>query len=178
MSCDSCKSDRTMLLSAKASDMFSWSYAGRDGNGYAPGIENVCRGDYLEMSFCLDCGKIQGKFPVVSEDLEFDAKAEAFKIFWEAYAGCQGDFYYIGEIEPAWMTTESGFRIFHSDQELTQIGSSHPFLIRRHGEERNEYVFVRAKSIRNNKVIYRDSKFIPGDHHWKLQIFNLNLAGE
>jgi hypothetical protein len=38
-----------------------------DGCGYVPPILGIGEEDYLDFSYCLDCGQIQGKFP---RDLE------------------------------------------------------------------------------------------------------------
>ena len=67
MSCTSCNSDRILSISAKCSDLFSMTYKGNSGHGYVP--QNLFfgkdqYGDYVDMDFCLDCGKIQSKFPV------------------------------------------------------------------------------------------------------------------
>ena len=65
--CNSCQSERILLTSAKCSDLFSMVYKGKGGHGYVP--DNLFfgkdgYGDYAEFNFCLDCGKIQAKFPV------------------------------------------------------------------------------------------------------------------
>tara|TARA_Y100000034_G_C6856803_1_gene389489 strand:- start:714 stop:863 length:150 start_codon:yes stop_codon:yes gene_type:complete len=44
-----------------------------DQDGYNPGGFNCGSGDYLKGMLCLDCGKIQGQFPVpdpLEEELE------------------------------------------------------------------------------------------------------------
>lgn len=65
MICQKCKSDRIAQFSAKCSDMFSSQYKGKDYDGYVnlPTKLNDC-GDYLEMDLCLQCGQVQGKFPM------------------------------------------------------------------------------------------------------------------
>lgn len=69
MNCDSCKSERLLRISAKASDLWDWTYQGLDGGGYAPLLRNFCGGDYLDTTLCLECGKIQGDFPVPDVDM-------------------------------------------------------------------------------------------------------------
>jgi len=71
--CNSCKSERILLTSAKCSDLFSMSYKHKGGNGYVPtnlffGKDGY--GDYAEFSFCLDCGKIQSEFPISEKEVE------------------------------------------------------------------------------------------------------------
>jgi hypothetical protein len=63
MSCK-CGSTRILSVGAKASDCQNWTYE-KDGElvgekqDYAPHIQGVARGDYIEMQFCADCGQIQ-----------------------------------------------------------------------------------------------------------------------
>jgi len=80
--CDAknCESQRLLYVSGKCSDL-CWVRA-IDGDfkaersGYVPAGLGVCAdnadlatrqmncGDYVEFELCLDCGKIQGKFPI------------------------------------------------------------------------------------------------------------------
>jgi hypothetical protein len=59
-----CGSNRIMKVSGKCSDMFGAYDGKREYSGYVPFGLNVGGGDYIEMDYCLDCGKIQGKFPI------------------------------------------------------------------------------------------------------------------
>ncbi|MAG26088.1 hypothetical protein CMI47_10960 [Candidatus Pacearchaeota archaeon] len=74
--CDNpnCETDRSPLFfSAKHSDMLFLSMGSLDQDGYNPGGFNCGSGDYLKGMLCLDCGKIQGQFPVpdpLEEELE------------------------------------------------------------------------------------------------------------
>lgn len=71
MNCDNCKSDRIFEINSKSSDLNFYSFRGGPSRqGYAPHIENICGGDYIEVAVCLNCGKVQGKFPVSAEELE------------------------------------------------------------------------------------------------------------
>ena len=66
MSCK-CGSDRIMSVCGKTSDMCFCSYDGTESDSYVPKgivIGEGGYGDYLEFDFCLDCGRIQGKFPI------------------------------------------------------------------------------------------------------------------
>lgn len=68
MSCDNCGSGRVATITAKCSDLFCFSYNDIDYDGYVPddlGIADESGyGDYVEFSYCLECGKIQGEFPI------------------------------------------------------------------------------------------------------------------
>ena len=67
--CDNpkCKSDRIAFLNGKTSDMCQFQYKEIDKDGYVPQgiiIGDEGYGDYIMFNFCLECGKIQGKFPI------------------------------------------------------------------------------------------------------------------
>lgn len=73
MSCQTCKSDRIADISGKCSDMCFFVVEGLgEHDGYAPrgvGLKNSY-GDYVEFSYCLNCGQIQGEFPVPEENVK------------------------------------------------------------------------------------------------------------
>lgn len=62
--CKSCKSDRIVSFSGKSSDCNAVSYKEAEIDGYVPDDIGIGGGDYVEFSFCLECGQIQGKFPL------------------------------------------------------------------------------------------------------------------
>jgi len=63
--CQSCKADRVISVSAKCSDLFWMRWPkGKEQDGYVPRFLGIGGGDYVEFSYCLDCGQIQGKWPV------------------------------------------------------------------------------------------------------------------
>jgi len=67
MSCQRCKSDRLMSINGKTSDMFSMNSGDKEMDGYVPTnlfFGQDCFGDYISLTFCLDCGQIQAAFPV------------------------------------------------------------------------------------------------------------------
>jgi len=73
--CDNpnCKSDRIAFINGKTSDMCQFSYKDIDKDGYVPKgiiIGDDGYGDYIIFYFCLECGKIQGEFPVSDERVE------------------------------------------------------------------------------------------------------------
>lgn len=63
-SCDNCESDRILEINAKCADRCHSSYKGVDKSDYPPSIPGLCGNDYVDPSVCLDCGKVQGEFPV------------------------------------------------------------------------------------------------------------------
>lgn len=70
MSCYRCNSPRICSVQSHASDCHSVRIGDKEGRGYLPDDLGIGGGDDLEMSFCLDCGQIQGKFPLPPTELE------------------------------------------------------------------------------------------------------------
>lgn len=63
--CENCDSKRIMSVSGKCSDMFSAQYKEMGYEGYVLANLNISDNeDYIDFDFCLNCGKIQGEFPV------------------------------------------------------------------------------------------------------------------
>jgi hypothetical protein len=69
-----CGSDRIVNVSAKCNDMCDVStYADcvyRSTDGYVKRDMGIGGGDYIEFSYCLNCGQIQGTFPRPETELE------------------------------------------------------------------------------------------------------------
>ena len=72
MACKHCESERIACVNAKCSDLgyFECEHLNIDHDGYLPYIPNVCGGDYAEVEFCLECGMIQGDFPISDETVK------------------------------------------------------------------------------------------------------------
>jgi hypothetical protein len=73
MNCRRCGGGRLAGICAKCSDLCSYFLVNdeeKSGNGYVPGDMGIGGGDYVEFSFCLDCGQIQTEFPVPETALE------------------------------------------------------------------------------------------------------------
>lgn len=77
MSCQKCESKRVMSLYGKCSDRSNSSMQEFDHehDGYTPHINNVCGGDDIDITVCLDCGQLQGEWPL--EKTEFEEECEA-----------------------------------------------------------------------------------------------------
>lgn len=72
MGCQKCGSKRVATICGKCSDMCFTSIKGKEQDGYSPtdmGLKNSY-GDYVEFNWCLDCGQIQGQWPVPTCELE------------------------------------------------------------------------------------------------------------
>jgi hypothetical protein len=70
--CDQCGATRLLSVSAKCSDMCSVvdMNDGREEHGYVPRGVGIGGGDYVELTYCLQCGKIQGEFPNTNDPFE------------------------------------------------------------------------------------------------------------
>jgi len=74
MKCQQCGSDRLMSVTGKTSDMCIVSNLrnNRSYDGYVPNAFCGSRGeDYINMTICVECGQIQGKWPKPDEDCGF-----------------------------------------------------------------------------------------------------------
>ena len=69
MACDVCGSSRIMGVMGKCSDMCAISFKDEQYDGYVPNDLNIGGGDYIEFDLCLDCGKLQGEFPIEDPEL-------------------------------------------------------------------------------------------------------------
>lgn len=70
MACQRCGSERIATVSGKTSDLCYVSVGEAEHDDYVPHDMNIGGGDYLEFDLCLDCGQLQGEFPVPKTKLE------------------------------------------------------------------------------------------------------------
>jgi len=70
MNCQKCNSERIADVGAKCSDLFNATFQTKDYDGYVPSDMGIGGGDYLDFSYCLDCGQIQGEWPLPETELE------------------------------------------------------------------------------------------------------------
>ena len=68
MSCQRCKSERVSNICSKSSDLNGGEIDGAAFEGYVPEHSGIGGGDYVEFSWCMDCGQIQGDFPVSGKE--------------------------------------------------------------------------------------------------------------
>lgn len=67
--CQKCESDRVVFFSAKCSDLFFSRYKGKEHNGYVNLPDHLQDyGDYVDIDLCLECGQVQGKFPMKTKE--------------------------------------------------------------------------------------------------------------
>jgi hypothetical protein len=68
--CQACGSPRVGLILARCSDMCSVDLAGKHRHGYVPSDLGVGGGDDIQFRYCLDCGQLQGRFPLPPTSIE------------------------------------------------------------------------------------------------------------
>jgi hypothetical protein len=65
MNCQRCDSERILRVCIKNNDCFNAEFMGRNFRfGSYPYVKNIVNGDYTEPDICLECGQVQGKFPI------------------------------------------------------------------------------------------------------------------
>lgn len=62
--CQKCHSPQLMEVSAKCSDCCSVGAPGYLHDGYVPHDLNIGGGDCVEFTVCMNCGHMQGKWPI------------------------------------------------------------------------------------------------------------------
>ena len=67
-----CDSERIVQISAKCSDLcvVSMPYLDREHEGDIPDDLGIGGADMVELSFCLECGMLQGEYPRDKTELE------------------------------------------------------------------------------------------------------------
>lgn len=77
MKCQRCSSERVASVTSKSSDCNGVVVGNRSYDGYMPEGMGIGGGDYVEFQWCLDCGQIQGKWPLPISDLEKPLEEES-----------------------------------------------------------------------------------------------------
>lgn len=78
MLCQRCNSNRLFRFYAKHNDLFVYTYKDqKEVEDYAPHIDNLCGGDDTQATICLECGQVQGMWPVEFEGKEIDEEEQA-----------------------------------------------------------------------------------------------------
>ncbi len=62
-----CTCERTMSVSGKCNDLCHIDLPEGEVDGYVPRDLNIGGGDYISFTVCMDCGKIQGEWPLPQE---------------------------------------------------------------------------------------------------------------
>lgn len=66
MGCQRCKSLRLSRIQAKCNDSIVFDLPGKGSvvGEYPLELEDIAADDYVDFTFCLSCGQVQGTFPI------------------------------------------------------------------------------------------------------------------
>lgn len=70
MKCKNCNSDRMMSVQGKSRDLHTVSIDDKSYSGYLPDDLGIGGGDYIEIDYCLNCGTIDGEWPLPETGME------------------------------------------------------------------------------------------------------------
>jgi len=70
MACQRCNSDRILSASAHCRDLGVFEIRGHEHEGYVPGDLGIGEDDDVSFDLCLDCGQMQGAWPLPQSKLE------------------------------------------------------------------------------------------------------------
>lgn len=70
MGCQKCNSKRTATVQAHCSDMCFVQMDGTEKSGYVPDDMGIGGSDDVIFEYCLDCGQMQGEFPIQKTEIE------------------------------------------------------------------------------------------------------------
>jgi hypothetical protein len=74
--CQKCSSSSVLHISGKTDDRFSASFKNLEHDGYVLSGVNIGGGDYVEMEICMNCGQVQGTFPVTDDRVKLVFQAQ------------------------------------------------------------------------------------------------------
>lgn len=74
LKCQGCGSHRTAYVLARCSDTCGVQVTGRQHHGYVPRDMGIGGGDDVQFTYCLDCGRMRGTFPLPHTSLEGDGE--------------------------------------------------------------------------------------------------------
>jgi len=74
MKCDKCELDRIVNFMGKSSDLCHIEMGEVEYDGDCPRDIGIGGGDYVNINYCLECGKIQGTFPIEDPQFVLDAQ--------------------------------------------------------------------------------------------------------
>lgn len=73
MSCDKCNSERVIIAQGHCNDCFCLFQGEKQYFGYVPEDIGIGCGDDVYFKYCLNCGKIQGEFPLPLSKFETES---------------------------------------------------------------------------------------------------------
>jgi hypothetical protein len=70
MICQRCSSARVAHINGKTADLCMFTLDRHERDDGPPFGVGIGGGDYLRFDYCLDCGQIQGRFPIPQEKID------------------------------------------------------------------------------------------------------------
>ena len=64
MNCQRCNSERILKIDGKTADCCCQQFGGSEVCDYVTSGMGIGSGDYLRFSVCIECGQIQGEWPI------------------------------------------------------------------------------------------------------------------
>lgn len=84
MTCQTCSSSRIATITAKCNDCFGVTISSNfEYSSYVLDDIGIGSSDYVEFNYCLDCGQIQGKFPLPPSKIEKEISDEQVVDFYK-----------------------------------------------------------------------------------------------
>lgn len=81
MICKNCGNNRILYVSAKCSDLCKIKFGDFEDCNYVPNDLGIGGGDYVKFHVCLNCGQLQGNFPIPMSETEIENSfSESFKM--------------------------------------------------------------------------------------------------
>ena len=85
MGCIKCNGENILSIGGKTGDLCSGELQGIDFEGGVPEGFNLGGGDYLQFKLCIDCGQVQGEFPITDDAVNEAKMTAGFPSVFQAY---------------------------------------------------------------------------------------------
>lgn len=122
MTCQTCNNSRIASVTAKCSDTCSIRLGDSEVDGYVPDDLGIGGGDYVEFNFCLNCGQMQGNFPLPPSKIEKNITDEEVVEFFNNYF-TEGDSTYLDKSHLNKQEYLVRLRVINYAEELSPIFS-------------------------------------------------------
>jgi hypothetical protein len=88
MTCQRCSSARILNVNSHGRDCNVFRIGRHEHEGYVPAEFGIGCGDDVEFAMCLECGQVQGAFPIGLTSLEMKTKSQAHPLCLQASLCC------------------------------------------------------------------------------------------
>lgn len=91
MTCQRCSSARILNVNSHGRDCNVFRIGRHEHEGYVPAEFGIGCGDDVEFAMCLECGQVQGAFPIGLTSLEMKEIAERDRIINDLIVGAKDE---------------------------------------------------------------------------------------